>query len=155
VTCGELAGPSFTINSTATLVVTNVGPGLTNGASFTLFNHPVTGFATVTLPATDPTGTTNYIWQNYLAVNGSITLTNGGLVITPATPPPIKFSLSGNNLTLAWPPPYLGYVLQAQTNSVRTGLSNNWVNVSGSASVTNMMMPINPANGCVFYRLIQ
>jgi autotransporter-associated beta strand protein len=149
-----LAAPSFTINSTATLVVTNAGPGLTNGVSFTLFSKPVSGFASVTLPATDPTGTTNYVWQNNLAVNGSITLTNGGLVI-PTAPPPIKFSLSGTTLTLSWPSAYLGYILQAQTNSVKVGLSNNWVNVSGSGSGTSVNITINPANGTVFYRLIQ
>lgn len=154
--CSELAAPTFTINSTATLVVTNIGTALTNGVSFTLFNHPVTFAAdSVTLPATNPAGTVNYQWQNNLAVNGSITLTNGGLVIGPTAPPPIKFSISGNNLTLSWPPPYLGYTLQAQTNSVKVGLSNNWVNVTGSASGTNMTIAINPANGTVFYRLIQ
>ena len=155
VACSTLAAPSFTINSTATLLVTNIGPGLTNNVTFTLFNHPVTGFASVTLPATDPTGTTNYIWENNLAVNGSITLTNGGFPIAPTAPPPIKFSLSGTSLTLSWPPPYLGYSLQAQTNTLAAGLKANWVNVSGSASVTNMTITINPANGCVFYRLIQ
>jgi hypothetical protein len=153
--CSELAAPSFTINS-ATLVVTNSGPGLFNDVTFTLFNHPVT-FApgSVTLPATDPTGTTNYLWENNLAVNGSITLTNGGLVVGPASPPHITFSLSGSSLTLSWPPPYLGYTLQAQTNSVRVGLSNNWVNVTGSPSGTNITITINPANGTVFYRLVQ
>jgi fibronectin-binding autotransporter adhesin len=155
VACSTLAAPSFTVNSTATLVVTNIGPGLTNGVTFTLFNQPVTNFASVTLPATDPTGTTNYLWANNLAVNGSITLTNGGLVTLPSTPPHITFSLSGNNLTLSWPPPYLGYVLQAQTNSVQVGLRTNWVNVAGSASGTNMTVTINPANGTVFYRLVQ
>ncbi|HEV2455693.1 MAG TPA: autotransporter-associated beta strand repeat-containing protein, partial [Verrucomicrobiae bacterium] len=155
VTCSTLAAPAFTINSTATLVVTNVGPGLTNGVSFTLFNQPVTGFASVTLPATDPTGTTNYLWQNNLAVNGSITLTNGGLIIGPSLPPHITYSLSGNSLSLSWPPSYLGYILQAQTNSVATGLSTNWVNVSGSSAGTNMTVTVNPANGTVFYRLMQ
>lgn len=153
--CSELAAPTFTINSTATLVVTNVGPGLTNGASFTLFNQPVSGFASVSLPATDPTGTTNYLWENDLALNGSITLTNGGLPILPASPPPITFSVSGLTLKLSWPPGYLGYTLQSQTNSLGVGLSTNWVDVTGSSSVTNETIPMSPANGCVFYRLIQ
>jgi autotransporter-associated beta strand protein len=100
-TCGKLAAPSITINPTATLVVTNIGPGITNGVSFTLFNNPVSGFASVTLPAKDPTGTTNYIWQNFLAVNGTITLTNGGLVVTPASPAKFtSISVSGVALTI-------------------------------------------------------
>ena len=154
-TNSELVAESYTIGATATLNVTNTGPGLYTGSTFKLFDQPVSGFASVTLPSKDPTGTTNYLWQNNLAVNGSITLTNGGLVIGPAIPPPIKLSLSGNSLTLSWPPPYLGYILQAQTNSLGVGLSSNWFNVTGSASVTNMTMTVDPGNGCVFYRLIQ
>ncbi|HEX3628568.1 MAG TPA: autotransporter-associated beta strand repeat-containing protein [Verrucomicrobiae bacterium] len=151
--CSTLVAPAFTISNTATLLVTNVGPGLTNGVKFTLFNHPVAGFASMTLPATDPTGTATYLWQNTLSSDGSITLTNGGLVIGPSLPPHITFSVSGNNVTLSWPPSYLGEILQAQTNAVTKGLSTNWVNVTGSGSVTNMTFGINPANGTVFYRL--
>ncbi|HEV2329170.1 MAG TPA: autotransporter-associated beta strand repeat-containing protein [Verrucomicrobiae bacterium] len=151
--CSELSAPSFTINSTATLVVTNIGPNLTNGVTFTLFNNPVTGIASITLPATDPTGTSPYTWQTNLSVNGSITLVSGGVSTIPNIPPHITFSVSGPNLTLSWPPPYLGEVLQAQTNAVTKGLSTNWVNVTGSGSVTNMTFTINPVNGTVFYRL--
>jgi hypothetical protein len=130
-----------------------VGPGLANGASFTLFNHPVS-FTSVSLPATDPTGTTNYLWQNNLAVNGSITLTNGGTV-GPSLPPIISHSLSGATLTLSWPQAYLGYALQAQTNSLHAGLGANWVTITGSGSATNFIITINPTNPCVFYRLVQ
>ncbi|MGH7943234.1 MAG: beta strand repeat-containing protein [Limisphaerales bacterium] len=152
VSSGFLSAPSFTISPTATLVVTNIGPGLTNGASFTLFSHPVSGFASVTLPPTDPTGTTNYIWQNYLAVNGSITLTNGGTTF-PTIPPKISFTVSGTTLTLTWPSDYLGDILQVQTNSLQTGLGTNWVDMPGSGSATSINITINPGNPCVFYRL--
>jgi hypothetical protein len=89
------------INGTATLSVTNIGPGIIQGATFKLFNHPVSGFGSVTLPAKDPTGTTNYIWQNFLAVDGSITLTNGGLVVVAAKPAKFtSISVSGVTLTV-------------------------------------------------------
>jgi hypothetical protein len=152
--CSEFAAPSFTINPTATLVVSNVGPGVVNGATFTLFNHPVSGFGSVTLPATDPSGTSSYVWQNNLASNGSITLTSGGITNGPL----IKstFSGGGTNLTLSWTVDYQGYMLQVQTNSLTKGLSTNWVNVSGSSSGTNMSFFVNnKTNGVVFYRLIQ
>ncbi len=157
--CSELASPSITINPTATLLVTNIGPGLTNGATFTLFNQAVSGFASVTLPATDPTGTTNYMWQNNLAVNGSITLTNGGLVIVSINlnPTNIMFSATANpgSLTLSWPADHTGWTLQAQTNAPSAGISTNpasWFNVPGSTGTNLIIVPLNPTNS-VFYRM--
>ena len=154
-TNSELVAQSITLNPTATLLVTNVGPGLFNGSTFVLFNHPVS-FASVTLPATDPTGGTNYVWANHLSSNGSITLTSGGLTPGPTTPPPLSFSISGNTLMLSWPSAYAGYVLQVETNSLSVGLSNNWVNVPNSTSVLSTNITVNPnVNGTVFYRLVQ
>jgi fructan beta-fructosidase len=65
----------------------------------------------------------------------------------------ISYNLSGKNLTLSWPTNYLGWILQEQTNSLNVGLNANWINLSGSASVTTTNMLISPANPTVFYRL--
>jgi len=67
-------------------------------------------------------------------------------------PAPIQFSLTGNQLTLGWPT-NLGWTLQVQTNNPGAGLGTNWVNVPASAAVTNVVIPINPTNSSVFYRL--
>ncbi len=154
--CSVLAAKSFTINGSATLLITNSGPGLTNGVSFTLFNHPVS-FASVVLPAADPTGTTNYVWANNLNVNGSITLTSGGVPPVSgvnSNPTNIIFSATGGKLTLSWPLDHTGWTLQVQTNSLATGISsNNWVSVPGSTSTNQVIIPINLTNGAVFYRL--
>jgi len=154
-TSGELAAPGITVNPTATLVVTNVGPGLFNGTTYTLFNHPVSGFASMTLPATDPTGTTNYIWQNQLAVNGTITLTNGGLVVVPVNPNPtnIVFSASAGSLTLSWPSDHTGWTLQSQTNAPGVGITATWYNVAGSSATDQLVVPFIPTDS-VFYRLV-
>ncbi len=154
--CSALAAKSFTINGSATLLITNSGPGLTNGVSFTLFNHPVSGFASVVLPAADPTGTTNYVWANNLNVNGSITLTSGGVPPVSGVntnPTNIVFSVSGGNLTLSWPPDHTGWTLLAQTNSLAVGVGTNWVAVPGSTSSNQIVIPINLTNGTVLYRL--
>jgi hypothetical protein len=66
---------------------------------------------------------------------------------------PVLFNVSGSNLNLSWPADHLGWTLQVQTNSLNSGLGTNWVPVPGSASTTNVVIPINPANGSVFYRL--
>jgi autotransporter-associated beta strand protein len=82
----------------------------------------------------------------------------GSLMVVPLItinpmPGTIQFGVLGNTLTLAWPT-NAGWLLQAQTNSLQTGLGTNWVTMLGSASITNLSVPENPANGSTFYRLI-
>ena len=69
-------------------------------------------------------------------------------------PTNIVASVSGNQLTLAWPADHTGWQLQVQTNSLSIGLGTNWVQVSGSTSVNQVVVPMNPTNGSVFYRLV-
>lgn len=143
-----LVAPSVT--GGGTLVVTNIGPALINGSTFTLFSVPVSGFTSTVLPATDPTGTMNYNWANNLSLNGSITLTSGG---TSPNPTNITASLSANVLSLSWPADHLGWYLQVQTNSLSHGLGANWVDVPGSSLVTDVTVTIIPTNPAVFYRM--
>jgi hypothetical protein len=60
----------------------------------------------------------------------------------------------GNSLQLSWPVDHKGWSLQAQTNSTDIGLGTNWFMVPGSGAVNEMTMPIDPANGSVFFRLV-
>jgi autotransporter-associated beta strand protein len=156
-TCGELVAPVITVNPTASLVVTNIGPGIANNTTFTLFNHPVS-FASVTLPAKDPTGTTTYIWKNQLAVNGSITLTNGG---TPP-PSPAKFtsiSVNGVALTITATNGASNgtYRLLQSTNllipvNLWTPVLTNSFDVSGNLNLTTNV--VNPARPQMYYLLL-
>jgi hypothetical protein len=68
-------------------------------------------------------------------------------------PTNITFSVSGNQLTLKWPTNYTGWTLQGQTNGAGAGITTNWFNVPGSAATNQVVIPINPANGSVFYRM--
>ena len=151
---GEIVSPTITIDGTATLFVTNIGPGLFNGDTFTLFSKPVSGFASVTLPTTDPTGATNYVWTTNLAVNGSITLASGGLPAINPNPTNIVLGVTNGNLYMSWPTDHIGWFLQAQTNLLSAGLKTNWVNVTGSDQTNLVVMPVNPTNPAVFYRMI-
>jgi autotransporter-associated beta strand protein len=156
-TSSELVTPAITASG-VTLVVTNLGPGLINNTTYTLFSQPVplSSFNSITLPATDPTGTTNYTWQTNLAVNGSITLTAGGLLVQSINPNPtnIVFSISSGNLVLTWPADHTGWTLQAETNSLAVGLrTNDWVNVANSTTTNQVTIPRDPKNPTVFYRL--
>ena len=71
----------------------------------------------------------------------------------PTAPTNLTFSVSGGNLNLSWPTNYLGWSLQAQTNSLGTGLSTNWVTIPGTESVTATNFPAVLTNGAVFYRM--
>ncbi|HWH68118.1 MAG TPA: LamG domain-containing protein, partial [Candidatus Sulfotelmatobacter sp.] len=56
-------------------------------------------------------------------------------------------------LDLSWPADHLGWQLQVQTNSNLIGLGTNWTTLPTSVSTNRLSLPINPANGSVFYRL--
>ena len=69
----------------------------------------------------------------------------------PTTPRNLTWSVSDGSLTLSWPVEYLGWILQAQTNS--TGLDADWADLPGTTLVTSTKLPIFLGNLPVFYRL--
>lgn len=80
----------------------------------------------------------------------------GNLLVGSAVasyPTNITFSGGGGTLTLSWPSTHLGWLLQSQTNSRSVGLSTNWFDVAGSASLTSTNLSVNPGSPTVFYRL--
>jgi hypothetical protein len=113
------------------------------GDTFQLFNQPVSGFATMNLPAVGANG-----WANNLAYNGTVT------VVSTSPPPLAAVTGGGNVLTLTWPADHTGWQLQAQTNSTTLGLGTNWVDVIGSTTTNQMIIPMDGNNGSVFYRLL-
>jgi autotransporter-associated beta strand protein len=80
---------------------------------------------------------------------------SGSLLVSPIATNPITIAavVNGNQYTLSWPSDHIGWRLQAQTNSVSVGLSTNWATVPGSTTTNQISIPINTANGCVFFRL--
>lgn len=136
------------------LIVTNLGPDLITGSVFKLFSVPVSGgFASVTLPQTNATGSVTYQWDDKLAVDGTIVLVSGASPVNPA-PTDIVSSYSNGVLALNWPADRTGWRLQAQTNAPGVGLTANWVDVSGSTVTNQISIPVGPANGSVFFRLV-
>lgn len=63
----------------------------------------------------------------------------------------LAFQRTGNSLDISWP--VAGGRLQTQTNSVSIGLGTNWVTLPGSTTTNRVIVPIDPSNGSVFYRL--
>jgi len=123
-----------------TLTVKNLGPNnLVPGDTFTLFSQPLPNGASITVTGARAN------WVNNLAVNGSISVAS---LIT--TQPTLNIgSVTTTNLQFSWSDPYNSFKLQAKTNSVTT----NWVDYPGGGT-SPITVPINKANGSVFYRLV-
>jgi hypothetical protein len=89
------------------------------------------------------------------ALDGGFT---AGCNVTVTNLPPVMLSserTSGNSsLTLSWPIAYTGWFLQVQSNAPDAGLGTNWFTVPGSDANNQITVPIDPASGSVFYRLI-
>jgi len=66
----------------------------------------------------------------------------------------ITFTSSGGALTLSWPADHTGWRLQVQTNSLDAGLGPNWFDVAESSLTNRVIIPTDPTQGSVFYRLI-
>jgi hypothetical protein len=142
----RLRSVTGTITYGGTLVVTNFTP-ITGANTYQLFEGALAGsFANIILP-TQPGVTWNTANLN---VNGTIT----AMATVNATPIDLAFALTGNGLDISWPGDHTGWRLEGQTNSVNVGITDNWVTVSGSASTNRVVVPFDPANGTVFYRLV-
>lgn len=86
---------------------------------------------------------------------GSVTSILASLTVT-VNPNPTNLveSVANNQLTLSWPADHTGWELEAQTNSLGSGLGANWMPVANSTNLDQVIIPIKLSNGCVFYRLV-
>ncbi len=87
----------------------------------------------------------------YALVTNTSANGTGGIVYKIVRNLLLAFQKSGNNLNISWFT--TGGHLQSQTNAPGVGITTNWVNVPGTSGVTNVVVPIGPNNGSVFYRL--
>jgi autotransporter-associated beta strand protein len=140
-----------TITYGGSLLVTNIGPALQVNDTFQVFPSGVTGFgANIAIASTDATGNT-YTWQNDIGTLGSVKVLG---VTSPVNPNPtnIVAIVSSGSLNLSWPEDHIGWSLQAQTNGLSVGLSNNWTTL-GYEGTNEVTIPIDAVNPAVFYRL--
>jgi hypothetical protein len=62
---------------------------------------------------------------------------------------------AAGQLQISWPADHTGWQLQSQTNNLTSGLGTNWVNMPASMQTNQMTVPLNSANGSVFFRLMR
>jgi fibronectin type 3 domain-containing protein len=125
---GSDSGPfSLVATNLSNLKFTN--SGLANGA---LYYFVVSG--------------TNYF--------GESTNSNPVSVRAVSQTPPLLTCVPGmNQLQFGWPTDHIGWKLQAQTNSLATGLGSNWSTLIGSDATNQIVFPVGATNGSVFFRL--
>jgi glucose/arabinose dehydrogenase/plastocyanin len=82
----------------------------------------------------------------YALVTNTSANGTGGIVYQLA-PLRLAIRMSGNTLDISWP--VAGGRLQAQTNN----LAADWIDVPNSTTTNRVVVPIDPANASVFYRL--
>jgi fibronectin-binding autotransporter adhesin len=142
----DLISVSGTLANTGTnsITVTNIGASaIAVGDTFKVFNKAVTGGNAMSVTG----GGVN--WNNNLAVDGTISVAS--VISTVATNPTnMTFSVSSGNMSISWPADHLGWYLQMNTNSLT---SNTWVDVAGSSTSTNAVIPINPSVRNAFFRM--
>jgi len=135
-----------------TLTLSNLAGAITASNAFKLFSANIYrgAFAALTPAGPGP----GLAWNtNTLATDGTLRVVSTAPAAisighdTPCAPPSICFALS-------WPADHIGWRLQVQTNSLSVGLSTNWRDVPNSIATNQMTFSLDPAAGCVFYRLV-
>ncbi len=134
--------------SGGTLAVTNIGPVLQVGDSFTLFGGART-FGSFNLQTNDYVNNVKYTWNNTVASDGKITVTGVNPLVNLLSPA-IQLSRAGNTLNLAWPT-NLGWTLL--TNSVGLKATDQWFPYPGSTLLTNVSINLDSTKSNVFYRM--
>jgi len=78
----------------------------------------------------------------------------GSLLVLNTNPPVVQVSVSGSQMTLAWPT-NAGWILQS--NSVSLTDSSAWFNypANGAVDVTSIIITVDPAKTNVFYRMLK
>lgn len=149
---------TFTVSSNIVLTANVVNNGQTvSGVQF---------YSGTTLLGQSSTAPYQWSWTNapmgyYLVTaqavfNGSSTASSSAVgvnVVTATNSAQMAVTMVNGSLQLSWPPDHTGWILQAQTNAPGAGLGTNWVNITGSTTTNQMIVPETPTTGSVFYRL--
>jgi len=165
LTLGAGNGATLEFTGVSSTSVAPLNPGTLSLAGTTTINIISGPNAVGTYPLAnnwDTSGsfTLGSLPANVLAATLDTSTSTINLVVTSVSgptlspPPSLTNSVSGGALTLNWGSNYTGYRLQAQTNSLSAGLGANWANWAGATTTNRVTIPINPATGAVFFRLV-
>jgi autotransporter-associated beta strand protein len=143
-----IAASNLTVSGACTVKITGAS-GWAAGTSFPLISYAGTFSGSLAnLELQMPYG-----WRGTLTqVGKQIVLANVAVVAT--TQPEVSVTAGAGQLQLDWPASHIGWRLESQTNSLGAGLGPNWFPVNNSAGVNQLLLPVNPSAGSVFFRLV-
>lgn len=152
----DAQGDSMTISALSPTAVM-----ASDGTTITTTNGnivKITGESSITYEASNPAFTNGTDSFTYVINDGHgattrayyfVNVTNAPTAPSPAT---LTNSVSGNTLSLSWPPSQ-GWRLESQTNLLSSGLGTNWQPAAAS-SVSSTNITIDATQPTVFYRLV-
>jgi autotransporter-associated beta strand protein len=132
-----------TVNYGGTLTATSLSGALNAGDSFVIFRA---GTHTGDFASIAGTPGDGLEWR-FDPATGVLSV-----VSVVVNPPTLLYTVDGSALTFTWAE--AGFRLQAQTNSLSTGIGTDWADVPGGES-SGVIVPIDLASPCVFFRLAQ
>jgi len=135
-----------------TLYVAATG-STTNMGWLAQLDQGLTGSFTSSLSGTNLTFSGNSISLTFSAYQAAVSFVQYPIPVNTSVPTLI-WQVAGGQIQFGWPTDHTGWRLQAQTNAPHAGLGSNWVTVSGSTLTNQITLPVSPANGSVFYRLV-
>ena len=136
---------------------------VTNAAGYSVksalsSNGTFTVAANVSSQAFTNTGLANGVLYYYVvaATNGVNTSADSAVVSARPTSDvaPLLSLVTGDQFQLSWPTENTGWLLQAQTNGIDSGLGTNWSTLIDSDATNQYLIQPDPTQPSVFFRLV-
>jgi hypothetical protein len=145
---------SATLSWSGSNLYYNVYRSVVTGGPYTLIAGATTNTTFVDTAVTN--GVKYFYVVNGMDILGDQSSYSAEAVVQPVSLSSVQLncSMAGNGIQFTWPTDHTGWQLQVQTNSVNIGLSTNWVTMPGSTATNLFSIPLNLANGSVFFRLV-
>jgi hypothetical protein len=114
----------------------------------------IAGATAATLNLASATLADNGTYSVVVTNSAGVVSSSNAVLTVPAGPAPITPTFTNGALNLSWPANQTGFRLLAQTNPPGVGLTTNWQVVGNSNATNQITIPMNLANGSVFFRLV-
>lgn len=124
----------------------------TSGGSYVVISSPINPNFTDTGLFN---GTAYYYVVSAMGIGGE-SLNSSEVLGRPVSliAPELHITRDSTQIQIEWPATHTGWRLEAQTNSLATGGGANWFTVAGGALTNQLFIPIHPASGSFFFRLV-